>query len=60
MKITTIRGNEMDVLTRREVIEIWSRQNDELLDSPVCPNCHDLLVKKSDGAWFCENGNCLF
>ena len=49
----------MNLLTRRQVIEIWNKQKDEFLDSYVCPNCRDILTKHEDGIYECENPNCL-
>ena len=61
MKIRTTWG-EIDVLTRtrREVIEMWGKQPDSLLDSPVCPNCRDILYKTDNDTWFCGNRSCTF
>ena len=60
MKIRTTRGDEIDVLTRREVIEMWEKQPASILDSPVCPDCRDILFKKENDTWFCGNRNCIF
>ena len=61
MKIRTIRGNEIDVLTRREVIEMWEKQPASILDSPACPDCHNILFKgEKNDTWFCGNRNCAF
>jgi hypothetical protein len=60
MKIKTINNNELDVLTRRQVMELWSHQTTRSLDSPVCPNCRDILVEDSQGLLFCANSSCSF
>ena len=60
MKIRTINNNDLNVLTRRQVIEMWSHQVDRHLDSPVCPECRDILLEDSEGRFFCGNGNCNF
>jgi len=41
----------MALLTRREILETWKKQSDEILDSYCCPSCRDILYphKKLDG-----------
>lgn len=45
------------LLTRRQVMEIWAEQSDELLDTYTCPKCRDLLYKKNN-VYFCNNIEC--
>ena len=47
----------MKLLTRRQIIEIWNKQPDEMLDSKCCPKCRSLLHEYGD-RYFCENDNC--
>lgn len=44
-------------LTRREIIELWSKQEEEHLDAPCCPNCRDILFD-SDNGLECHNILC--
>jgi len=46
------------LFTRREIIDIWSKQSNEKLDSKVCPMCRNILDKKN-GVYFCNNLDCL-
>jgi hypothetical protein len=48
----------MKALTRKEIIEIWKEQPDDLLNSFCCPNCRDLLFNYS-GTLMCRNSDCL-
>ena len=47
----------MKLLTRRQIIEIWQQQPDEMLDSFCCPICRDILHEVSD-RYFCLNEDC--
>lgn len=47
----------MKLLTRRQIIEEWNKQSDELLDSFCCPNCRDILYEYAD-RYICENEDC--
>lgn len=48
----------MKLNTRREVLEMWSIQDDVILDMYCCPDCRDIL--KIDGVFsVCENEECL-
>lgn len=47
----------MKLHTRREIIEIWKDQPDNLLDTYVCPDCRDLLFHEHD-KYFCNNSDC--
>lgn len=47
----------MRLLTRRQIIEEWNKQTDEMLDSKCCPVCRDLLHEYGD-RYFCENREC--
>jgi hypothetical protein len=51
---------EINVLTRREIIEQW-KLGKKVLDYPCCPNCRDLLYKalEEDG-YFCGNEGCKY
>ena len=46
------------LLTRREIIEIWKRQDDKHLDSYCCRNCRDILSYDSDNIFYCKNIEC--
>lgn len=50
----------MKLLTRRKIIEIWSKpRNEEALDMPCCPNCQEILYVTDDGLYLkCENFKC--
>lgn len=39
------------LLTRKEIIDIWSKQPKEYLESYCCPNCRDLL----NDEYICKN-----
>lgn len=47
----------MRLLTRREIIKIWSKQPKHMLDSKCCPICRDILEENSDG-YCCLNDEC--
>jgi len=44
--------------TRRQIIKLWSNQEDELLDTLSCPNCRDLLFTNEYGELKCLNTGC--
>ena len=48
----------MKLLTRRQIIDIWKEQPDNMLDSYCCPNCRDLL-DEDENTYFCSNVYCL-
>jgi hypothetical protein len=48
----------MKLLTRRQIIEEWQKQSDEMLDSFCCPKCRDILYEYAD-RYFCENEYCV-
>ena len=43
------------LFTRRQVIKIWNKQSDEMLDTLTCPKCRDLL-RFEGGYYFWEGG----
>lgn len=45
------------LLTRREIIEIWKTQDDKILDSYSCPFCRDILQIKNE-KYYCSNEMC--
>ena len=47
----------MKLLTRKELMKIWSKQSDTHLNAYTCPNCRDLLVQNGD-SYVCINGDC--
>lgn len=48
----------MKVLTRREVIEAWNK-DDRYHDFYVCPDCRDILSLNNDSVLQCKNPNCV-
>lgn len=47
----------MKALTRKEIIEIWSEQEEAFLNSFCCPECRDILL--NDGMILhCSNYQC--
>ena len=48
---------KLKLLTRREIIQIWKSQTDEMLDSYCCPKCRNILLDYGD-RYFCENKDC--
>lgn len=59
------RKGEMKLLTRRQIIQIWGKQSDEILDSFCCPNCRDVLeeriyVEDNTTCLVCSNITCSF
>jgi hypothetical protein len=48
----------MKLLTRKEIIEIWSRQSNEMLNAFYCPECRDLLTTDKNGELYCLNTMC--
>lgn len=47
------------LLTRRQIIEEWSRQDDTLLDMYCCPECRDILISIGEqGKYKCVNQAC--
>lgn len=53
-------GDSIDryTLTRRQILEIWSKQSDDKLDSLCCPSCRDILIKEND-IYRCPNPECM-
>lgn len=53
-----------DLLTRKQVIDLWTNQTPDLLNSFVCPDCRDVLSREPDenipyGAHLvCNNSMC--
>jgi len=47
----------MKLLTRRQIIEEWAKQPDEMLDTLCCPQCRNLLHEYGD-RYFCKNRDC--
>lgn len=45
------------MLTRREVIELWEK-NEKHLDLYVCSNCRDLMYKMDVNKYVCRNEEC--
>lgn len=43
------------LLTRKQVIELWSKQSEEALNNYVCPNCRDILLKIDDNTYYCSS-----
>jgi ribosomal protein L37AE/L43A len=51
----------MKLLTRRQIIKQWEKQEDKILDSFCCPNCRDILsYRKEDNKFICINPACGF
>lgn len=55
----------MKVLTRQELIDVWSKQSPELLKMFVCPECRDLLFERKfnsalveENIYYCWKDNC--
>lgn len=44
--------------TRKEIIQIWSKQSNEMLNTFCCPNCRTLMIKNNQGHWICDNSYC--
>lgn len=57
-KIELHNGEETFVFTRQQTIDLWLESNLHL-NSPVCPNCRDIL-SKSDKGYYCGNQRCNF
>ena len=49
--------NERDVLTRKEIIEVWDLDK-RYHDYFCCPECRSILTLRSNGLLFCENTHC--
>lgn len=47
----------MNLLTRRQIIDLWLKQSDDQLDSLCCPSCRDLLHEEA-GRYRCKNPDC--
>lgn len=47
----------MKLLTRKQLIDIWSKQSFEQLNSFCCPKCRDLLLEYPTH-FFCLNEEC--
>jgi hypothetical protein len=58
--------------TRREIIEIWNKQTDEIKDTYCCPACRNLLyaykfslyytrlgIGNDDDYYYCHNQVCV-
>jgi len=48
----------MNVLRRREIIELWEK-NAQFLDRFCCPDCRELLLEVGNGDLECRNSTCL-
>lgn len=48
----------MKLLTRKEIIDEWNKQSEEMLNSKCCPVCRNILHEYGD-RYFCENRECL-
>jgi len=49
------------LLTRKEVITIWKKQPEEMLNLYVCPNCRDLLEsQKMKNMYYCRFCDLFF
>jgi hypothetical protein len=50
-----------NLLTRRDIINLWMAQQEGHLDSYCCPNCRDLLIKDDNENTFrCMNDYCSY
>lgn len=49
---------ERDLLTRKQIIEIWNEQTEEILNSLCCPECRGILSEGDDKLLYCTNSNC--
>jgi hypothetical protein len=49
--------NLQKILTRRQVIELWQK-NERYLDSYCCSNCRDILIKLDAKKYKCDNSQC--
>ena len=45
------------LLTRKEIIELWSKQPENILNSYCCPSCRDIMEETED-AYICRNTGC--
>ena len=45
------------LLTRREVIELWRKQSETMLDTYCCPVCRDLMAE-IEKSYVCKNMSC--
>ena len=45
------------LLTRKEIIQLWSQQSEEMLNSYCCPGCRDLLFE-TEKYYICKNTSC--
>ena len=48
----------MKLLTRKEIIEIWSKPPSLFLNSFCCPSCRDILDEDKN-MYRCTNDKCL-
>jgi hypothetical protein len=52
------------LLTRKEIIDLWMKQPEELLNILSCPNCRDLLFKTIDKEnlyeYFCKSCDIMY
>ncbi len=48
------------LLTRQNIIDMWSTQPEELKNHYCCPNCRDLLYlnDEENDFYFCYNHQC--
>jgi hypothetical protein len=42
------KGDDMGLLTRKQIIEEWKKQTPDLLNSFCCPDCRDILIREND------------
>lgn len=47
-----------NLMTRREIMEVWRGQSDDMLDSYCCRGCRDILQKDCGGIYRCTNLLC--
>lgn len=49
----------MKLLTRRQIIEIWNK-DEKYHDLYCCPNCRDILQLYGDDSLRCKNEDCAY
>jgi len=51
----------LQIMTRQEIIDTWSKQSEEYLNSYCCPKCRNILIyNKEKDFYICDNGMCEF
>lgn len=52
------KGITAQLMTKREIIDIWLSCCGDNLEKPCCPDCRDTLRRLDNGKYTCDNIMC--